>query len=140
MDKIVEFQKEYRWLSNFWPCKIVAWGMEFPSIENAYQAAKEINPADRNKYRFMTAGQAKRAGKKANMRPDWNEKRVEFMTELVRRKFQNPILKTKLIATGNAELIEGNAWRDTFWGVCNGKGDNHLGKILMQVREEVCHG
>ena len=35
------------------------------------------------------------------------------------------------------ELIEGNVWNDTFWGVCNGKGHNHLGKILMKVRDEI---
>ena len=36
--------------------------------------------------------------------------------------------------TNNEELIEGNTWNDTYWGVCNGRGQNHLGKILMKVR------
>jgi hypothetical protein len=59
------------------------------------------------------------------------------MTEIIRLKFQNPGLKAKLLATGNQELIEGNTWGDCYWGVCEGNGQNHLGKILMQVREEL---
>ena len=47
----------------------------------------------------------------------------------------NDDLKEKLLATGDAELIEGNTWNDTYWGVCRGKGKNHLGKIIMEVRE-----
>ena len=46
-------------------------------------------------------------------------------------------LKEKLLATGDAYLEETNHWHDTFWGVCKGKGQNHLGKILMEVREEL---
>uniref|UniRef100_UPI00345E83CD NADAR domain-containing protein n=1 Tax=uncultured Duncaniella sp. TaxID=2768039 RepID=UPI00345E83CD len=49
----------------------------------------------------------------------------------------NPALAEKLIATGDAELVEGNYWHDTVWGVCDGVGENHLGKILMRVREEL---
>lgn len=37
--------------------------------------------------------------------------------------------------TGDAELIEGNNWGDTFWGVCNGRGENMLGKLLMEIRD-----
>lgn len=42
-----------------------------------------------------------------------------------------------LINTGDAELIEGNSWGDTFWGECNGIGENNLGKILMKIRKEI---
>ena len=50
---------------------------------------------------------------------------------------QNPELGNKLLETGNQELVEGNTWGDIFWGVCNGKGQNWLGKILMMVRDEI---
>ena len=60
------------------------------------------------------------------------------MYEIVKDKFsRNPELRVKLLNTGDIELIEGNYWGDTFWGVCNGKGENHLGKILMRVRKEL---
>ena len=46
-----------------------------------------------------------------------------------------PELRTKLADTEDEELIEGNTWNDTYWGVCRGVGENHLGKLLMEVRE-----
>jgi predicted NAD-dependent protein-ADP-ribosyltransferase YbiA (DUF1768 family) len=59
------------------------------------------------------------------------------MEELVRRKFADPELAEKLLATGDEELVEGNTWNDRFWGVCRGEGRNELGKILMRVRAEL---
>jgi hypothetical protein len=60
------------------------------------------------------------------------------MFELLHLKFTNDRLRDMLLATGNAELIEGNNWRDTFWGQCPiGTGANHLGRLLMQVRKEI---
>ena len=63
------------------------------------------------------------------------------METLVREKFShNKDLKEMLLETGDAIIEEGNDWNDTFWGVCNGKGENHLGKILMKIREELRNG
>lgn len=61
------------------------------------------------------------------------------MEELLRIKFSgiDPFLTRALLETGDAELIEGNTWNDTFWGVCNGEGENNLGRLLMKVREEL---
>jgi len=49
----------------------------------------------------------------------------------------NGDLRDQLLATGDAELVEGNTWGDTYWGVDSrsGKGENMLGKILMETRE-----
>ena len=74
------------------------------------------------------------------MRPNWNDIRVNIMTEYVYEKFrQNDDLKELLLATGDEEIVEGNHWHDIFWGVCTcdrhiGDGANHLGEILMEVR------
>lgn len=62
------------------------------------------------------------------------------MEEVVRAKFtQNEDLKALLLATGDSVLEEGNTWHDIFWGVetRTRKGENHLGRIMMQVREEL---
>ena len=61
------------------------------------------------------------------------------MLWLLRRKFENPELRAKLLATGNTELIEGNTWGDTFWGaeLRTGRGQNMLGKLIMKVRAEL---
>lgn len=57
-------------------------------------------------------------------RPDWEDVKVDIMLGLLRQKFQHPELGAKLLATGDAYLVEGNTWGDTFWGVFNGKGQN----------------
>ena len=72
------------------------------------------------------------------LRPNWEEKKVSIMREIVLAKFtQNEELGRKLVKTGSAVLQEGNYWGDTFWGICKGKGGNWLGRILMEVREEL---
>lgn len=135
---IIAFQGAYRFLSNFWPCR-VKWATEYyRSVEHAYQAAKTMSPLEWEKIQnCVTAGDAKRMGRKVTLRPDWDLDKMAVMLDLVRQKFTDPILRQQLLSTGDAELIEGNYWHDTFWGVCNGVGENHLGKIIMQVRKEI---
>ncbi len=134
--KIDSFQGEFRWLSNFWPCSVMLDGMTFPSTEHAYQAAKTLTLGERKKFQVGTAGQAKRLGRKVKIRSDWESVKLDVMLNLLRQKFSSGELRSKLIATGNTELIEGNTWGDRFWGVCDGRGENHLGKLLMKVRAE----
>lgn len=71
---------------------------------------------------------------------DWNSvKKYILMKELLKKKFDNahPDLQQKLLATKDEELVEGNTWKDTCWGVCNGVGQNRLGKLLMEIRSEL---
>ena len=81
-------------------------------------------------------GDAKKLGKCVQLPADWDTKKVDLMRRFVREKFKNPLLRAMLVATEDATLVEGNTWNDTFWGVCRGRGQNWLGKILMEVREE----
>ena len=134
---INEFSGRYRWLSNFHTCSIVYDGVEYPSTENAYQAAKTIIKEERIQFEMITAGQSKRARQKVTLRGDWEAVKINIMKELTRLKYKKGILKKKLIATGKQEIVEGNYWGDTFWGVCKGKGDNRLGKILMKERKRL---
>ncbi len=144
---IAEFQGETRFLSNFYgspqPHTIlngVLWSLtiNFNTAEAAYQASKTtslhwielIAQAE-------TPGQAKRAGRAAPIRSDWEETKLHVMLQVLRQKFCDPMLARMLLATKDQELIEGNAWGDEFWGVCKGVGENHLGRLLMQVRDEV---
>jgi len=138
-EPIKSFQGEHRWLSNFWTCRIVtSWGV-FPSVEHAYVAAKTTDENIRREIAALpTPGGVKRFGRTMFIRRDWSVIKLSVMEEAVRAKFmQHPELAAKLRATGNAELIEGNTWGDRFWGVFKGQGENHLGKILMKVREEM---
>jgi len=135
MKDIEEFQGEFRWLSNFWPACVELDGVTFPSIENAYQAAK-TSAENREDFVWCTAGQSKRDGRKVPMRPEWEQVKLQVMSDLIKQKFKvGSLLAKELIATGDVNIVEGNRWGDTFWGVCNGKGSNNLGKLLMQQRK-----
>ena len=145
MKPITSFRDEYRFLSNFYPCTLYALASgrtyTFPSVEHAYQAMKTTKLKNWDKFtdKDMTPGQAKRAGKRQSpLRADWDDVKLHMMEFFVNNKFINDEdLEQKLLDTGDAELIEGNSWDDTYWGVCNGKGENNLGKILMRVREQI---
>lgn len=133
------FQGQYRWLSNFWMTPVYLDGVKYPSVEHAYQAAKSLDPEYRLKIKNCpTPGQAKRVGRTAKLRKDWEFVKINMMLGLVKEKFEtNDELRAKLLATGKDEIVEINHWGDTFWGVDNAKGGgkNHLGQILMTVRD-----
>jgi ribA/ribD-fused uncharacterized protein len=128
---IAEFKGPYAFLSNFHPSPVFG----YPTVENAYQAAKTREKTLRVPFRSCSPGEAKRLGRKLPLREDWESIKLEVMETLLREKFtRHPELAAALKATGDSELVEGNWWGDTFWGVCRGKGENHLGRLLMQLR------
>ena len=139
MSNVIDsFRDEFDWLSNFFPCPVEFEGLTFGNTEAVFQAAKTLDMEERERFLGLSGGQAKRLGRRVELRSDWETVKIEIMRQVLKSKFtQNPELREKLIATGDAELIEGNNWRDFYWGVCNGKGQNHLGKLLMEVRVEL---
>lgn len=147
---IDSFTGDYHFLSNFAPVKVrypdydSPLTLEFNSVEHAYQSAKTIDPKQRQWIQSApTPGEAKRRGQRVSMRSTWNPRtRVTVMAGLLRQKFSQEPFRSQLVATGNAELIEGNDWHDLFWGSCRceqhravGPGLNWLGELLMQVRD-----
>ena len=134
---IDSFDGKYRFLSNFYNSKVVYEGVEYLSIEAAFQAAKTTDIMERLAFTKYDPSQAKKEGRRIKLRSDWERIKLGVMEDLVRQKFNQPSFKEKLIATGDEELVEGNWWNDTFWGVCNGEGQNNLGKILMKIRTEI---
>lgn len=138
---INDFHSEgYEFLSNFYDTPITFNGLTYQNVEAAFQAQKVLSDEERLAFTQIPAGKAKRLGRKVHLRGDWEFVKLNIMLEITRAKFlQNPELAEKLLATGNAMLVEGNRWNDTFWGVNikNGKGENYLGRILMCVRNEI---
>lgn len=133
--KIESFTGAYIFLSNFYPCAVVMDDRIYPSVEHAYQAAKCADRTQRERFvHLSTAGKAKYWGRRVAMRPDWEIVKGLIMSNLLLSKFGEQTLRAKLLATDDVELIEGNYWHDTYWGVCDGVGENHLGKMLMWVR------
>ena len=141
-EPILGFVGEHAILSNFHAAHVTLEGRLCPDVETAYQAAKCEDPAWRARVLAAgTPGKAKRIARTAPIRTDWPEVRVEIMRSLLRQKFAWPHLSSALLATGDRELIELNHWGDRFWGVVRGEqgleGANTLGRLLMQVREEL---
>lgn len=133
MRAIIRFDGAYRFLSNFY-----ADPHGGPTVEHMFQAAKTFDNAEALAIlEAETPGQAKRMGRKVQLRADWDRVKDSIMLDLLRRKFSIEPLRSRLLNTRDAELIEGNTWGDTYWGVCNGRGKNMLGKLLMQVRDEL---
>lgn len=144
-DAITHFRDKYAFLSNFYAAPVSLDGVDYPTIEHAFQAAKVFDEESRQKIReASTPKGAKVMGRRVKRRADWFDVSLQIMEALVREKFtRHPDLREQLIATGDAELIEGNNWNDKFYGCVWDKkqerwvGENHLGKILMKVRSEI---
>jgi ribA/ribD-fused uncharacterized protein len=133
---INKFAGKYHFLDNFYPSPIKLGEFNFNTVENAFQAFKT---KDLEVFRVIAKtklpGYAKILGNAVVLRKDWEEIKVFVMYLLVYKKFsQNPKLLQKLLDTENIYLEEGNTWGDTIWGTVGGKGQNLLGRILMEVR------
>ena len=135
--KIIDsFKGVNNYLSNFHNAPVTYKGLTYKNNESAFQAQKDISRI--KEFVDLPPNEGKRLGRKVKLRNDWDDVRLGIMKDIVLAKFsQNENLRQKLINTGDAELIEGNTWNDKFWGVCKGQGQNHLGAILMKVRDEL---
>ena len=145
---IDKFDGEYYFLSNFYPSKIIFdkdydHVMYAKTVEHGFQSAKTFNIKEQIDILVAnTPGQAKRLGRQCTLRPDWEDVKDDVMRTLLRKKFAIPELREKLLATGDATLIEGTTWHDNYWGICScekcgGRGKNRLGELLMEIREEL---
>ena len=123
-------------LSNFYEASVTLDGITYKNSEAAFQAQKCKTREERLKFANLSGKEAKRLGRKVELRDDWEQAKLSVMRWVVHEKFsQNPDLAAKLDETRGRDLIEANNWNDTFWGVSNGNGENHLGKILMEIRD-----
>ena len=137
------FDGEYAFLSNFYNASCIFEEKLYPTVEHAFQAAKSLDHAERDWIAAAgSPGLAKRLGRRVNLRPDWEKVKFDVMEECLRSKFADPVLKQKLLATGDEELVEGNYWHDNTYGNCSCErckdiiGRNMLGNILMKLRTE----
>jgi len=143
-DGIPSFRGRYEFLSMFSPSPLKLYSpIIWPDGEHAFQAFKTLDMMERLKIADLpTAYEAKAAGRRVQLRPDWEAIKKRVMFEVNLAKFtQNPDLAAQLNATGDHPLVERNRWHDNYWGDCQcgrskcaGQGRNHLGRLLEMVR------
>jgi len=140
------FKGEYEAFSNFHPAIICYQGIEYPTVEHAYQASKTKDIKFKKSISQLAAdkaGKAKRDGRRIGARKDWEMVKISIMKDLLKKKFSKPEFMNLLISTGNKYIEEGNYWHDNEWGNCHCKkcssivGKNLLGKLLMQIRKDL---
>jgi ribA/ribD-fused uncharacterized protein len=158
--RIEQFRGEYFFLSNMYALHVpilALCGVKVPTSEHVYMSGRFKDPeiqlevakvrAPRDVITPYAHGLAVKnfahrlIDQGHEQLPNWDTSKLELMYTAVARKFfRNSDIAAALNATGNKELIEGNDWGDRFWGVDpvgSQNGENHLGKILMQVRSEL---
>ena len=135
-ENVKGFFGNYRFLSNFQVADVWYEGILYPSTEHAYQAAKSTNIDIRKEFLSLTCAKAKNKGQQIEIRENWDIVKYDIMFAVVFDKFfRHDDLRMQLLETGNKYLEETNHWKDNFWGVCDGIGQNNLGKILMSIRD-----
>lgn len=141
-DSVYFFISAFDPLGNFSSHAVEVWGQIFPTVEHAFQWKKFDGSNQEWADKVLMARSAwlaRKLGREGpKMRSDWHEARIEAMTEIIRAKFaQHEDAKKILLKTANKKIIE-NSPIDDYWGCgSDGKGENNMGKILMQVRDEI---
>lgn len=150
---------DFGFLSHFHPAVLELDGESWPSAEHFYQAQKSTNRDYRHAIRTaVSPGQAKRLAAPpvgperltkqswfrkhaATPRADWNAVKLDVMRRVDLAKFtQHPELAARLLATGEAELIEDSP-TEPFWGIGpDGTGTNWSGRVLAEVRSRIREG
>ncbi len=139
--QIFFYEQEFYIFSNFSSFKLDWKGYDWMTSEHAYHSEKfgdkdilEKLKATRSAHDAMKLAYSNRD----KYRKDWDEIKLKVMKDILRAKVeQHPYVKKKLLESGNKELIE-NSWRDSYWGWGeNQKGENHLGKLWMEIRDEI---
>lgn len=136
---ITSFEGIHRFLGNQWHMPVELDGRKYASVEHAFQAARTLDPKARQEIDASTyAVDARKIAANFIERPGWVKMRMDVMRLLLTQKFaKGTKLAERLLATGDADLVWTNHLQDSYWGVSNGVGENHLGRILMDIRSEL---
>ncbi len=141
MISIPYYETSYFALHNFSANAVEIDGVTYPTAEHAFHALKFDNKELRDQIVACASPVAAfKLGKKfkPQRRSDWNDIKVDTLTDIIRKKAQqNPDVQEALLLSGDEEIVEVNP-NDDFWGSGpDGNGQNNTGKILMKIREEL---
>jgi len=137
----------YGCFSNFSLHHIQMGSTYWTTVEHYYQAQKFIGSQDESLVALIQAASTPEAAAtlgRCNMgrvRPDWAQVKITVMREAVLQKFlAHREIREVLLLTRDETIVE-NSPTDYFWGCgADQTGENHLGKILMSVREQLKAG
>lgn len=133
----MRFNNKYKFLSNFSSHGIDVDGVHYKTVEHYYQTMKTVIRTEREIIMdAATPLQAKRLGRKCTLRKNWDEMKYSTMELGINVKYDQHREIQKQLLNVEGEIIEHNNWGDTYWGKCNGVGQNCLGKIWMAIRED----
>lgn len=141
----INTDKNYVCLLNDYPCDIVYQGLHFNCVTSAYEAQKAKSEIKKLFYTHLDATQSLQLSKINNLsdnRIQLNSTHIDIMHELLKDKFSNnKDCLSKLLFTKSNILVYNNSWHDNFWGICScencsDKNYNHLGRLLMSIRDE----
>ena len=139
---INQFRGDFYFLSNMYECDIEFNKNKFKSIEHAYIYHKYDNIEIKKLALSDIDGKVlKIESKRFKKVKGWDDIKLKLMYELLKVKFNKTPFKEMLISTNDCNIVEGNSWNDTFWGVditqTPNIGENHLGRLIMKVRDEL---
>lgn len=136
-EKITQFTKEYEFLSNEYTCNVEYDGFTFQSAATLFYAFKAKSEGSFKKFQRLNPLKARTKMQKMESNDDYEANKKHYLKEAVRAKFNsNPDLKKLLVDTGRARLINTVTHMDTWIGVRNGIGENMLGRVLEELRDE----
>lgn len=127
----------YNWFSNMELDPIIIDNIEYPSVENYYQSQKTLDLIKRRQFETCNPSYSKKLGKSVKLRDDWEQVKFNVMEKALRIKFAPGTSWYNKLKETQGEIVEWNNWNDKIWGkTLDGKGENHLGKILMKIRDK----
>lgn len=147
-DAVIAFTKKdpiFGCFSNYFTSEFDYKGVHFHSAEAAFQGMKGGSLECLQEFAMMSPRDAKHAGRRVQLRPDWEQIKDKVMYEVCLSKFmQNPHMAATLLRTGDMVIVEDTTgWHDNYWGMCgcpdcsSKDKKNMLGCILMCVRRDI---
>ena len=141
MEKVLFFGGRWGCFSNMAAFRVYWRGADWMTSEHAFMATKFDDPRIADAIRCARSGyEAKKLAQThaKHIVADWDEKKLAIMEEIVHAKLsQHPYIQKKLLETGDRDIVEDSP-TDSFWGRGpDWRGENHLGKIWMKLREEM---
>lgn len=141
--RVFFYPPEFYVFDNFSSFQIEFEGKSYPTVEHAYHSLRFSQSNVELAEKIRTAKSAHEALKISEANKDqenagWDSEKVTVMKKLLHCKVeQHEYVLKKLLQTKDREIIE-DSWRDSTWGWgADHEGRNLLGKLWMEVREEV---